>query len=198
MNARLPLLVLAAAVPLALLATTLPHTFTNGTVADATQVNANFETLATAIDAGAGASDVGDIVASMLDESTFDGRRAGTWVRADGRDVTGTAYASLVATTVPDLRGVFLRGANAGRSTSEGNPDGDTTVGTYQGSDNKSHGHSISWWASGGATLPNNFPGFANSYHPTPNQGASGGINPAGGSEARPRNVTVNYFIRVD
>jgi hypothetical protein len=39
---------LALALPLSVAAVTLPYTFVNGTIADATQVNANFEALATA------------------------------------------------------------------------------------------------------------------------------------------------------
>jgi hypothetical protein len=41
----------AVALPLALGAVTLPHTFTNGTVADAGEVNANFAALESAVDA---------------------------------------------------------------------------------------------------------------------------------------------------
>ena len=52
------------------------------------------------------------------------------------------------------------RGRNYARATAQGNPAGDQAVGTLQMDENKSHNHSISWWASGGATLPNTYPGL--------------------------------------
>lgn len=53
---RLLLVALAALPSLLWAATTLPHTFSNGTVASAAQVNANFSALATAIDTPAAGS----------------------------------------------------------------------------------------------------------------------------------------------
>jgi hypothetical protein len=49
-SALLGLGLLVITVPVAVFALSLPHTFTNGTVADAGQVNSNFTSLATAID----------------------------------------------------------------------------------------------------------------------------------------------------
>lgn len=89
---------------------------------------------------------VGSIVASMLDESTFQAQNTSPsperWVLADGRDVTGSTYQSLTGdTTIPDLRGNFLRGKNNGRSDGKENPDGDLALGTYTASKFASHNH---------------------------------------------------------
>ena len=54
---------------------------------------------------------VGSYVDSDLDEATFNAQIAlGTWVLADGRDVTGTDYATIKGSNnVPDLQGRFRR-----------------------------------------------------------------------------------------
>jgi hypothetical protein len=70
MNDRLITAVVAGAagalvgIPAVLLAVTLPHTFTNGTVADADQINANFQALAAAVgSAGGGVPTDSDVAA---------------------------------------------------------------------------------------------------------------------------------------
>lgn len=49
-SSRLLMMALVIGYPIAALAITLPHTFVNGTLADAEQVNANFDAIVTAID----------------------------------------------------------------------------------------------------------------------------------------------------
>jgi hypothetical protein len=161
---------------------------------------------------------VGSIVESMLTETQWHSQNNGDasrWVIADGRDVTGSAYQILTSnTTVPDLRGVFRRGKNNGRSTGTGNPDGDLALGTYEADEFSSHNHNYS--------DPGHFHVFssniflrANAYQAGPStQGAydqTGSpqnnivaattgitIQTQGGAENRPRNVTVNIFIRIN
>lgn len=85
---------------------------------------------------------VGMIVQSMLTEAQFQAANGTNWVLADGRDVTGSVYASTTGgTNIPDLRGVVLRGKNNGRSDGFQNPVGDSTLGTYQGDQFLSHDH---------------------------------------------------------
>jgi hypothetical protein len=95
---------------------------------------------------------LGSIVHSMLDETTFNTQclnpgtnsHANTWVIADGRNVAGSGYATLTgSSTIPDLRGIFLRSKNGARSTGTGNPDGDLAVGTYTADRFLSHTHTI-------------------------------------------------------
>lgn len=56
---------------------------------------------------------VGDVKTSCLTETQFQTLHGAAWVLADGRSVVGTAYAALTElTSVPDLRGKFVRGSN--------------------------------------------------------------------------------------
>lgn len=64
---------------------------------------------------------VGTVVASMIspkefaelvgDSTNFD-TRTSNWVPVDGRSVAGSRYASAATSTVPDMRGMFIRGLN--------------------------------------------------------------------------------------
>lgn len=75
---------------------------------------------------------VGDIKQSWLTEAEFDtqlGAGAGSWVLADGRDCTGTKFAAVTGlTTVPDLRGGYMR--PAGQNS---NGKADWNGGTHRG-----------------------------------------------------------------
>ena len=128
----------------------------------------------------------------------------GGWLECDGSPLSRTAYADLYAaigTTygytnssdfrLPDLRGEFVRGWDHGRGVDNGRG-----FGGWQGDEFRSHYHGLNWWASGGATLPNTYPGFANSYNPKPNQGSAKGTSNRGGSETRPRNLALMYCIK--
>lgn len=91
---------------------------------------------------------VGTVWYSMLDEATFQDENTAPsperWVLADGRNVSGSRYEALTGdSTVPDLRGVFIRGRNGARSGATGNPDGDLAVGTYSADKYNSHAHGV-------------------------------------------------------
>ena len=117
---------------------------------------------------------------------------------------------------IPDMRGVFLRGVsyNSGNDpnaetrvvlTNNGANSGNN-VGSYQGDEFKSHKHTNNVWSglTGGQDARNTYPGgYLN---------ASGGrgmrsgatdyansneINVSGGNETRPKNVYVNYIIKL-
>ena len=146
------------------------------------------------------------------------------WLMCDGSAVSRTTYRALYAaignahgsgdgsTTfhLPDYRGRFLRGTDnmgtvsgaAGRDPNAadrtamntgGNPA--NGVGSVQGHQYESHGHSLNGLAgnSGG-----NSSGLA---HPRDSGGQSFGIHYStyanGGSETRPINAYVNYIIKV-
>src|ERR1700680_4444396 len=67
---------------------------------------------------------VGSIIASMLTEAQFQ-RLAGTgWILGDGRAVPRTAYSRITGrSSIPDLRGMFLRGQNENRNDGLQNPE---------------------------------------------------------------------------
>ncbi len=137
---------------------------------------------------------IGTIAHSMLTESQFQAETSVKWILADGRDVSGSDYSLETGySNVPDLRGVFLRGKNNGRSDTTGNASGEQAIGTYQSDTNKSHTHFLS-----SDVIMNT--GGPIEY----DEGSELGIiprnetSPDGGLEARPRSVTVNVFIRIN
>lgn len=130
---------------------------------------------------------VGTIIHSMLTTTQFAAEYGDNWVLADGRSVTGSKYAAVTSTsTIPDMRGAFLRGKGATY-----NPDGDLTIGTYTGDKLYTHNHSFPSYEAGGGT-----PGVVYS--------SSGGtlttitVSTSGANETAPKSITVNIFIRIN
>jgi hypothetical protein len=166
---------------------------------------------------------VGTIVSSLLDESKF-AKLVGdnptskppkiTWVLADGRNVAGTKFASLQRrNTVPDLRGMFLRGIDPSGAT---DPDGPRLAGSLQ-----TFATALPSVAFVGATsqepahnLPNNANASRNDFfdvpggpvaavvvapsQPLPPHHHNVTVNGGGDSETRPKNVAVFYFVKVN
>jgi microcystin-dependent protein len=139
------------------------------------------------------------------------------WMLCDGSTFSGTTYPELQAvlgsTTLPDLRGVFLRGLDNGRGLDTGR-----AIRTYQADDLKAHNHTgttstngshthTQYRSDGGngggalhgyggdnigrITISSNAMAAAGNHNHTLN------INNTGGTETRPKNVAVNYIIRV-
>lgn len=132
---------------------------------------------------------VGTIIHSMLSVAQFEGQYGDNWVLADGRSITGTLYASVTGlTTLPDMRGRFLRGKGAN------NPDGDLALGAYTADKFASHAHRFGGTGWSGH-LPNIIPeiefgGLQLSTLAT--------TTSAGGNETAPKSITVNIFIRIN
>jgi len=143
---------------------------------------------------------VGDIKTSIFTEAQFQAVSGDpTWVLADGRDLSvinpGSDYEAITGETIlPDLRGVFLRGKNNGRADGNENPDGDSTLGTFQDDELQAHTHSTPHRATSGSPfVPNHVgQGFG------PVDVGSVESTSTGGNETRPKNVTVNYFIKIN
>lgn len=136
----------------------------------------------------------------------------GGWLVANGAVVSRTEYANLFAAigcnfgcpdasnfNIPDLRGAFLRGvdAGAGRDPDAGSrtalaPGGNTggAVGSYQNDEFKSHIHTV-------GSMGHHWNQCCNAHYDNL-YGSGGGFNtgPTGGSETRPKNVYVNYIIK--
>ncbi|MDF1564247.1 MAG: hypothetical protein P1V51_14455 [Deltaproteobacteria bacterium] len=144
---------------------------------------------------------IGDIVASVLDETDFNTVHGGGWMLADGQSAAGTRYAALTGSTnVPDLRGVFLRGHKGAPAR----PDvinsavdiyqENTALGGYQSDQLRTHSHSVASYAGPvGGTVD---PAVQNTSSPQKVQNAATGD--FGQAETRPKTVVVNYYIRVD
>lgn len=153
-----------------------------------------------ALHAMSGGGAVGDVVASMLTVEQFQALRGTGWVLADGGSYAGSRYAEITGrSSVPDLRGVFLRGKDHGRNAEDGrgNPGGDFALGDYQPDEVGSHGHEVEIADStdiGEQEVPVISEGTTSEEADPHNLRTT----EDGGSETRPRNVTVNYFIRIN
>lgn len=170
---------------------------------------------------------VGSIVDSMLTEAQFQSELGTTnWVLSDGDSCAGSAYETLTGnSTTPDLRGVYTRGKNNGRSTSTGDSAGNVALGTYA-ADSFAHMHrTLDYQATNNENrvydtsgnlqeLPDITATYSGSTAHIPFSGATiaTGTNqdlfcgpPVGQSagtssaaEVRVRTVTVNKFIRIN
>ncbi|MBN1981868.1 MAG: hypothetical protein JW795_10065 [Chitinivibrionales bacterium] len=183
----------------------LPHTFNAGDSAKASEVNDNFNFLMGRIDTLVKANErleamldtlesradlpIGTVIAALKQIDTSNG----FWVLADGRTATTEYFQATGKADVPDLRGLFLRGLNAGREDGREDPEGaGRTAGDYQADTLKTHQHLIgnTWTSTGqegsryamgtGASVPNNWLTYA-----------------TGGAETRPRNAAVYWYVKV-
>lgn len=178
-------------------------------VADATACRVATDTVTDVADY----APVGTVVASFLTPEQFAGaigEQVGddatnrTWILADGRDVSGTDYAKTAGSNaVPDLRGMFLRGLNAGRSDGKEDPGNlytdpkyERQPGNFQDEAVGIHDHEFAWFPEekGSSRLPATWFGGATEsqtdiFNP---------IRPTPGPETRPKNVAVYYYIRIN
>ena len=164
---------------------------------------------------------VGDIIHSMLSEENFIAENGAGWVLARGQTVVGSKYAALIGPSVPDLRGQFLRGKDHGRHLidGKGNPDGDLGLGTYNEDAIRNIVGEIYYPASSttvqflsDSTLTTGTGAMNISRTGTSNsiENATGsGTFPRGfdfnasrvvptAADNRPKNTTVNIFIKID
>lgn len=141
---------------------------------------------------------VGSYAFSALTEAQYQDQTSTGWVLADGRGCAGSAYALLTGnTSVPDARGVVLRGKNNGRASGTGNQSGELALGTYQGDAVEQHTHSVA--ASqlsevGGPIVHDDGSEFAVIPRTTTGGMLTGHI----ADETRVRSVTTNIFFRID
>lgn len=173
-------------------------TFQAGTPISAAEMNANFQNLATLISQQsaeiaalkAEESPQGAIIAS-LQAPQADGYLSAnaTWYNCVGGTINGV--------TIPDLRGVFLRGLDQGAGRDEDGPS--RTAGSYQVDEFKSHTHTANMEIGAEPTH-----GAAQSHSAAGSHGQVGVnytsnyvLHSSGGSETRPENVAVYYYIKV-
>lgn len=118
------------------------------------------------------------------------------WLACHGGAVSRADYSALFAAVgtlfgagdgvttfnLPDLRGEFLRGVDAGRGVDEGR-----SLGSFQGDAYKAHSHDVYRWKEVGS----------GSVRPTFGSGATGSVvagvtaGGGGGAETRPRNIAL-------
>jgi hypothetical protein len=139
---------------------------------------------------------VGTIVTSMLEETQFQAQPhiGHSWVLAKGQVVAGTRYAAITGKThLPDLRGVFLRSSNSDLTAADqaqrGNPE-NKKLGELQADEFKAHTHET--------PRPGGNDGNRSGQQDSWYGGGSSSTGSTGGTETRPRNVTVNFFIKIN
>lgn len=157
---------------------------------------------------------IGMIIQARLSEVEFQAANGASWVLMDGRDVTGSVYATITGqTTLEDARGLVIRGKNNGRTDGNENPGGDLNLGVFQddamqqitGHWGEAAGQGV--WTSGGITAVG-AAGITN--HGSNNPGGGGAAakrltfdsaNSPGAktaTENRMRNITLNTFIKIN
>ena len=142
------------------------------------------------------------------------------WLKCNGAAFTASQYPKLSQVypllRLPDLRGEFIRGWDDGRGV-----DSNRSLLSNQGDDYKSHRHDLRTYGgnsvgtggsvfsvpgvkdgSGNNLIVNGGRGFGNVPMQILTGGngdiylASNGVESAGGSETRPRNIAFNYIVR--
>ena len=122
---------------------------------------------------------------------------------ADLFNVLGTVWGAGDGTTtfnIPDFRGEFLRGFDAGRGVDEGRQFASSQADMF-----KQHGHTSYYsstytgYGTGGNNWYSNFSGSPGGVHAnkrTQTELISDSLDEAAGTETRPRNVAVTYAIK--
>lgn len=156
-------------------------------------------------------SHVGDIRYSILSEEQFRRLHGEEWELLQGQPVPADSELRGYwgDRNLPDARGVFLRGANHGRSAAEGNPEGNVGIGGYRADTFKRHRHEDSGHTHGLPIMSFMYGNGGNQYHTHTvfiNQDHRGSrniehakaqITETGDAETRPRNITVNTYIKM-
>ena len=142
------------------------------------------------------ASSIGDVKYSVLDPDQFARQNGPGWVLMKGQDIQDSDLFKLTGRkTLPDARGIFIRGMNLGRAQTEGDADGNRDVGIYQFDSFKHHSH---------VYLYGNDHGRRHTYMPEgqgdaqPVDSARRDSEEAGDKETRPRNIALYTYIKVN
>lgn len=150
---------------------------------------------------------IGDVKYSILSPDKFYLVNDSSWVLLDGRTFTETKLSSsdlnpLTSDTLPDARGLFLRGVNKGRKDNKGEVGKERVVGSYQSDRIQDHYHGIRTTNIEVPVVPK---GNGKSFL---NDGEDGEYNNGKiihtnyreitGEDTRPRNIALYIYIKVN
>lgn len=131
---------------------------------------------------------IGEIKISLLKPEDFRAVYGTAWVLMDGSTQVSSDFAKMTGMNrLPDARGAFLRMHNNGRNDGYQNPD-NKELGDFQADEFRSHTHSLA------SSIQGNY--AKNDFYSGPKSGGST-TGAAGGNETRPKNITVNYYVKV-
>ncbi|MCW3109930.1 MAG: hypothetical protein JWQ09_4436 [Segetibacter sp.] len=150
---------------------------------------------------------IGDVKYSILSPDKFNQVNGRGWVLMNGSSTAEVAdlfrnselHNALQVPSLPDARGVFLRGMNKGREAENGDPDGERNVGDVQRDTFKSHTHVIYYFQ--GVHWDFSGQKFAGAVKPMMDgQGVAPGepTGEKGGNETRPRNIALFVYIKIN
>lgn len=132
---------------------------------------------------------LGDVKYSVLEPGLFKKINGDGWVPMDGRIIAGDDLEKRTGMkSIPDARGIFIRGMNLGRDINTGDPDGDKNVGRYQTDGVGPHKHRIA----GGANGPGAHSTVGGNMEPFV---SDDGLNTL--PETRPRNIALYVYIKI-
>lgn len=161
---------------------------------------------------------LGTVIASVLDydhivritgdPNVIDPKKS-SWIPADGRSIAGSQLANLTGVNIaPDLRGKFVRGLNTIYNVGQpalnltmadvDDPASNRKAGSYQADVFSQHTHGYTHFNGGVITDMSNDQdqrrcSYGNMIPATTDPASSGG-----GSETRPKNVSVYYYIKIN
>lgn len=137
---------------------------------------------------------VGTVIAAMTPLDTLNE----IWALADGRAATTAYFEATGNSNIPDLRGMFLRGLNAGRDDGLEDPEGEDRVpGNYQADEVKSHNHNNGVWNKILRVTGNWTAGSADNTSGEPDIKYPADMLAFGGSETRSKNSAIYWYVKV-
>lgn len=159
----------------------------------------------------ADAQAVGSYDFSRLSEAQYQAQRGTGWILADGRNVAGSRYATITGnTTVPDARGLFMRMKDFSTAVTPNvsgrNPAGNLALNSLQLDEFTQHAHGVTSSNSPygmnqllTTKLEKEVDEGGEKYNVDGFLGVNFSVNANGSStETRPRNITLNVFIRIN
>lgn len=150
---------------------------------------------------------LGDVKYSVLPLKSFQKENGDCWLLMDSIPKAFaqkfTLYKRYKIDSIPDARGVFLRGMNSGRNKLTGDPSGDRPIGSFQNDENKPHTHDLLMSPGKGeyGTNWNLMPplqGDDRVYDARPPMKSTYPVVASGVDESRPRNISLYIYIKVN
>lgn len=138
---------------------------------------------------------VGDVKYSVLIQDKFKQLNGNEWELMDGRSIENSFLADFAKfKTIPDARGVFIRGMNLDRPKEQGDADGNREIGLPQTDTFKKHNHRFNVFVN----APDGPPTWRPWATTSQNAANTWTTSDDGGEETRPRNIALYTYIKIN